>query len=246
MLPTIRVPGCERHRLAIDELCERERTGRDDPSRRDRARARVVTVKARGLTFAASVNSALPLYHSRPSIPSTPSASYQSADTTKWPFSPIGMPYANSACWCSWSPRSVWPDCTLPLMPSKSVFKMKFVTPLIASEPYAADAPPVTTSTRSMSAVGKHGDVDRAGLLAADDAPAVEQRERAVRADAAQVHGVRAAARGEYRPRVRLRVVAKLRHLRRANPSSSVGAISRISSLVTAVTGVGVSHAVAP
>ena len=38
--------------------------------------------------------------------------------------------------------------------PSKSFFMMKFSAPETASEPYTADAPPVTISMRSTSAVG--------------------------------------------------------------------------------------------
>ena len=41
-------------------------------------------------------------------------------------------------------------NCT----PSKSFFMMKLTTPPIASDPYAADAPPVSTSTRSTIAAG--------------------------------------------------------------------------------------------
>ena len=39
-------------------------------------------------------------------------------------------------------------------MPSKSSFIVKFTTPATASEPYVADAPPVSTSTRLTSATG--------------------------------------------------------------------------------------------
>ena len=38
--------------------------------------------------------------------------------------------------------------------PSKSFFRMKLSAPEIASEPYTAEAPPVTMSMRSISAVG--------------------------------------------------------------------------------------------
>ena len=38
--------------------------------------------------------------------------------------------------------------------PSKSSFRMKLTTPVTASAPYTADAPPVVTSTRSTKALG--------------------------------------------------------------------------------------------
>ena len=46
------------------------------------------------------------------------------------------------------------PDWVLNSNPSKSFLKMKFTTPLTASAPYTAEAPPVTISTRSVSPVG--------------------------------------------------------------------------------------------
>ncbi len=44
--------------------------------------------------------------------------------------------------------------CALSSTPSKSSRMMKLTTPVIASEPYTADDPPVTTSVRATSAVG--------------------------------------------------------------------------------------------
>ncbi len=53
----------------------------------------------------------------------------------------------------SWpSPCPVWAHCPSTWTPSNSSLSLKLTTPAIASEPYAADAPPVTTSTPEISA----------------------------------------------------------------------------------------------
>ena len=52
------------------------------------------------------------------------------------------------------SPRVELPKPTSACRPSKSFFRMKLATPLTASAPYRAEAPPVTTSTRSIMLAG--------------------------------------------------------------------------------------------
>src|SRR3546814_12358022 len=64
-----------------------------------------------------------------------------------WP-RPRALPAVNDAFCDPASPYSEIPAWTEPFNPSNSVSRMKFTTPATASEPYAADAPPVTTSTR--------------------------------------------------------------------------------------------------
>jgi hypothetical protein len=81
-------------------------------------------------------------------------ALYTSAEVTRWKRSPIGVPHVRLASTFSLSPISVMPAWALALRPSKSVSRMKLTTPLTASDPYAAEAPPVTTSTRSISDSG--------------------------------------------------------------------------------------------
>jgi hypothetical protein len=55
----------------------------------------------------------------------------------------------------SWlSPFWLSPPLISPAKPSRFFLKMRFTTPATASEPQAAEAPPVTTSTRSIMMVG--------------------------------------------------------------------------------------------
>ena len=59
---------------------------------------------------------------------------------------------------CTVAPRSssylVWPSWTLDLKPVKVLSVTKLTTPPTASEPYDAEAPPVTTSTRLTKSCG--------------------------------------------------------------------------------------------
>ena len=75
---------------------------------------------------------------------------------------------------------------------------MKLTTPATASEPYTADAPPVSTSTRSISGAGIWlMSARRAERAARRQTAAVDQHQRAVRAEVAQVErrGARRAVR---------------------------------------------------
>ena len=92
------------------------------------------------------------------------------------------------------------------LTPRKSRFKMKFVTPASASAPYAADAPPVTTSTLRNSAVGKLSTLTRAVAIGRRHARAVEQDQRACRAHRAQIE-IAAAGAAEQRAAAALRAL---------------------------------------
>ena len=78
--------------------------------------------------------------------------------------------------------------------PSNFVLMMKFTTPPTASAPYTDEAPPVSSSTRSTSAVGtmlmSEAKRCRAVLrITGAEAAAVDQHQRAVGAEAAQVDG---------------------------------------------------------
>ena len=116
---------------------------------------------------------------------------------------------------------------------------MKFVTPLIASEPYAADAPPVTTSTRSISAVGN---------IAMSMVPAcwlLTTRRPSSSVSVRFAPMPRKFTEFEPPPDVKIDPVCDCALSRNcgicvSESIKSVGAISRISSFVTAVTGVGV------
>ena len=68
--------------------------------------------------------------------------------------SAILPPMVRSTLVSSASFSSVCSVMTLKDTPSKSSLSTKFTTPATASDPYTAEAPPVSTSTRSMSAVG--------------------------------------------------------------------------------------------
>ena len=61
------------------------------------------------------------------------------------------------------------------------------MTPAMASEPYTADAPPVTISTDSMSAGGITFRSETPSSLGSHEAPPVDQHQRARAAEAAEV-----------------------------------------------------------
>ena len=73
--------------------------------------------------------------------------------------------------------------------PSMSSRRMKLTAPAIASEPYTAEAPPVIISTRFTSAAGDGREVDVAGAVGRNEAPAVDERQRARGAESSQVRG---------------------------------------------------------
>ena len=72
-----------------------------------------------------------------------------------WPRPPpYSVPQAMLRLRSRMSPRSEMPYCSVASKPLSFFLRMKLVTPATASEPQAADAPPVTTSTRSTRLVG--------------------------------------------------------------------------------------------
>ena len=64
------------------------------------------------------------------------------------------VPAVSARSYCSPSSRSVWPQRPEISTPSNSFFSLRLTTPLIASDPYTADAPPVMISTVSIRAGG--------------------------------------------------------------------------------------------
>ncbi len=72
-----------------------------------------------------------------------------------------------------------------------------FCTPEIAPEPYAAEAPPVTMSTRLISTDGMKFEVDAVALVGRHEAAAVDQRERAAAEERVQAAQVRDGGTGE-------------------------------------------------
>ena len=79
--------------------------------------------------------------------------------------------------------------------PSKCVLRMKFTTPATASAPYTAEAPPVSTSTRSISAAGIWLMSEKLRPPTAEPGPrrlTVDEHQGALRTQAAQVNGRRA------------------------------------------------------
>ncbi len=64
------------------------------------------------------------------------------------------VPAVSARSYCSPSSRSVWPQRPEISTPSNSFLSLRLTTPLIASDPYTADAPPVMISTLSISAGG--------------------------------------------------------------------------------------------
>ena len=78
------------------------------------------------------------------------------------------------------------------VVPSAFFFRMKLMTPEIASEPYTADALPLRISTRSISDARDVRDVGEiavaaVGLRIVGDAPAVDQHQRVIRTEPAQI-----------------------------------------------------------